>query len=72
VSVQVLTVSYVVLSRRCTDVTLLIPVALDATVDAIHQHVVTDVEFAFLIKQWFLYVFLEDVCTQTAVAVLFF
>ncbi len=70
--IQVLAVPDVVLSGGGSDVAFLVPVALDAAVDACHQHVVANVELSLLVQQWLLNVLLQYVRAETAVAVLLF
>jgi hypothetical protein len=71
-SVKVLTVFYVVLCWCRPNVAFLVPVSFDATVNASHQHVVANIEFSFLVKQGFLNVLLQNICSETSIAVFLF
>ena len=55
----------------CSEVAFFVPVSFEVSVDAGDEHVVSDVEFAFVVEEWFLDVFLEDEGAVGAVGVLF-
>ena len=71
-SEKVFSIFIAILTWSCPYVAFFVPISFDSTIVTCNHHIMSYVKFTFLIKQWFLYIFLDDKCSVCSIGIMLF